>query len=57
MTKLMNRWNESGIINEIKVYKQVFFEPRVAKNFDQLLKDFYDSIENSTGGDFRNFKY
>lgn len=48
----MNRWNESGIINDIKVYKQVFFEPRVAKNFDQLLKDFYDSIEKSSGGNF-----
>ena len=50
LKKLMNRWNENGMIKQIKVYKQVFFEPRVAKNFDQLLKEYYDSIEQSTGG-------
>ncbi|CAF0846025.1 unnamed protein product [Brachionus calyciflorus] len=54
LTKLMNRWNENGITKQIKTYKKVFFEPRVAKNFDDLLREFYDSIESSTGGEKNN---
>lgn len=50
----MTRWNENGMINQIKAYKQVFSEPRVAKGFDQLLKDYYECIESSTGGEKNN---
>ena len=38
------------MLQKIKVYKHVYSESRTAKDFDQLLKDYYESIEKSTGG-------
>jgi Fanconi anemia group J protein len=50
LNKLWNRWVESKLIDKIKVYKQVFNETRVSKNFDQMLGEYYDCIDNSEGG-------
>jgi hypothetical protein len=40
------------MIDKIKEYKEIFSETRVAKNFDQLLKDFYNCINNCSDSTF-----
>ena len=54
LNKLWTRWTESKLMDKIKVYKKVFNENKVAKNFDQLLADYYDCIDNSKGGETNN---
>lgn len=36
------------------MYKQVFNESRTAKNFDQLMTDYYECINKSKGGEKNN---
>ena len=49
LNKLLTRWSVTKIDNEIKKYKSVFCESKVAKNFDLLLKDYYNCIDTSDG--------
>ena len=57
LNKLLNRWNENKTSEKISKYKKIFSETRVAKSFDQMLKDYYDCIDSSTGGKFNNCKF
>ncbi len=52
LNKLLNRWTDNRMIDKIKEYKEIFSETRVAKNFDQLLKDFYNCINNCSDSTF-----
>ena len=50
MNKLLTRWEENGILKQIREIKRVFSESRIAKDFDQLLKDYYECIDKSVYG-------
>lgn len=46
LNKIYQRFGETRLLDQLGEYKRVFSEARVAKNFDQLLKDYYDSIDS-----------
>jgi len=54
LSKLISRWNETNFSDKIRQYKEIFSETRVAKGFDTMLKEYYECIDNSTGGEFHN---
>ena len=54
LNKLWYRWIESKLVDKINVYKKVFNETRVSKNFDQMLADYYDCIDKSEGDEQHN---
>jgi Fanconi anemia group J protein len=54
LSKLLNRWNETNFSDKIRQYKEIFSETRVAKGFDTMLREFYECIDNSSGGEFHN---
>lgn len=45
LNKLFNRWSDTRLFDQIGEYKKVFNEAKIAKTFDQLLKDYYDCID------------
>ena len=54
MTKLFNRWSSTGLVDEIRKIKTTYTESKIAKNFDTLLKEYYECIDNSNGDDQHN---
>jgi hypothetical protein len=52
----MNRWNETNMIETLQKHKKVFSESRVAKDFNDLLAEFYQTIEDSNFGKTILFK-
>ena len=54
LNKLSNRWNETGMSKKIMQYKKIFLETRTARGFDEMLRDYYESIDDSDGGEFNN---
>jgi Fanconi anemia group J protein len=54
LNKLLNRWSMTKQDVEIRKYKTIFSETKVAKNFDTLLKDYYNCIDDSNGDDVHN---
>lgn len=53
LNKLLNRWNQNNMIETIEQYKTVFSESRVAKDFNDLLQEFYASIERSNASNVK----
>jgi len=54
LNKLTNRWNQTNMIQEMQKYKIVYSESRVARDFNDLLAEYYHTIENSHFEDERN---
>lgn len=54
LNKLLNRWGMTKLDDELKKYKTIFSETKVAKNFDLLLKDYYNCIDNSSEENVHN---
>jgi hypothetical protein len=50
LNKVLNRWNENGMASEMQKYKTIFSETRVAKDFNDLLSDYYRAIDDSSDG-------
>ncbi|XP_065201567.1 Fanconi anemia group J protein homolog isoform X2 [Planococcus citri] len=47
LDKLCERWNSTGITEEIAKHKKLLCEPRRGDQLDELLKDFYETIETT----------
>ena len=50
LNKLINRWRETNMLEMMKRFKVVYSETRIAKDFNELLKEYYETIENSNFG-------
>ena len=50
MNTLLNRWNETDIIEKIEMSKREFSESRTPSEFNILLREFYCKIDESKPG-------
>jgi Fanconi anemia group J protein len=54
LNKLTNRWNQTNMFQEMQKYKIVYSESRIARDFNDLLTEYYQTIENSNSEDEQN---
>ncbi len=55
MDNLMDRWQQTGLLNKLQLRKQVYTEPRANNkecNFTDTMNSYYETIENDEGALF-----
>jgi Fanconi anemia group J protein len=50
LKKLMARWKETKLVDQICLHKKIFNEADPVKDFDNMLKDYYECIKECESG-------